>query len=102
MWVGPALYERLGVEAAAVINVLFLRAHKKDFFRQAGHRKIVERELDRRGSLMEMDFYTHSQKGFLPTSWTPEDCGKGIGQESLMEMDFYSHTPEKGEESKQS
>lgn len=44
---------------------------------------------------MEMDFYTHSQKGFLLTSWTPEDCGKGIGQESLMEMDFYSHTPGK-------
>lgn len=47
-------------QAAAVINVLFLRAHKKDFFRQAGHRKIVERELNRRSSLIEMDFYTHT------------------------------------------
>lgn len=41
-----------------MIYVLFLRAHKKDFFRQAGHWKGAERELNRRNSLVGLDFYT--------------------------------------------
>lgn len=60
-------------QAAGVAYVLFLRAHKKDFFRQAGHWKAEGRELNRRNILMGVDFYTHTPRklnhcGFSVTS----------------------------------